>query len=42
MGHLLHGAQEGRHFSAYYGDYCYLPLYAFVGDVLPAATLAKQ
>lgn len=33
MGHLLHGAQEGRHFSAYYGDYCYLPLYAFVGDV---------
>jgi len=33
MGHLLHGTQEGRHFNAYYGDYCYLPLYAFVGDV---------
>ena len=33
MGHLLHGAQEGRHFHAHYGDYCYLPLYAFVGDV---------
>jgi hypothetical protein len=33
MGHLVHGTQEGRHFSAYYGDYCYLPLYAFVGDV---------
>jgi hypothetical protein len=33
MGHLLHGTQEGRHFSAYYGDYCYLPLYAFVGDI---------
>jgi len=33
MGHLLHGAQEGRHFSAYYDDYCYLPLYVFVGDV---------
>jgi len=33
MGHLLHGTQEGRHFSAYYGDYCYLPLYVFVGDV---------
>jgi hypothetical protein len=33
MGHLLHGLQEGRHFSAYYGDYCYLPLYVFVGDV---------
>jgi hypothetical protein len=26
MGHLVHGTQEGRHFSAYYGDYCYLPL----------------
>jgi len=33
MGHLVHGMQEGRHFNAYYGDYCYLPLYAFVGDV---------
>jgi hypothetical protein len=33
MGHLIHGAQEGRHFSAYYDDYCYLPLYAFVGDI---------
>lgn len=33
MGHVLHGTQEGRHFSAYYGDYCYLPLYVFVGDV---------
>jgi hypothetical protein len=32
MGHRLHGSQEGRHFSAYYDDYCYLPLYAFVGD----------
>jgi hypothetical protein len=31
MGHLLHGTQEGRHFNAYYGDDCYLPLYAFVG-----------
>lgn len=33
MGHLLHGQQEGRHFSAFYNDYCYLPLYAFVGQV---------
>lgn len=33
MGHLLHGSQEGRHFSAYYDDYCYLPLYAFVGNI---------
>lgn len=32
MGHRLHGLQEGRHFSAYYDDYCYLPLYAFAGD----------
>jgi hypothetical protein len=33
MGHLIHGTQEGRHFSGYYGDYCYLPLYVFVGEV---------
>ncbi len=32
MGHLVHGEQEGRRFNAYYDDYCYLPLYAFVGD----------
>src|SRR6266516_2664028 len=32
MGHRLHGFQEGRHFNAYYDDYCYLPLYGFVGD----------
>ena len=33
MGHLVHGGQEGRHFNLHYGDYCYLPLYAFVGDI---------
>ena len=33
MGHRLHGTQEGRHFNAYYDDYVYLPLYAFVGDI---------
>ena len=33
MGHRLHGLQEGRHFNAYYDDYCYLPLYAFVGEI---------
>jgi hypothetical protein len=33
MGHRLHGMQEGRHFNAYYDDYCYLPLYVFVGDI---------
>jgi len=25
--------QEGRHFNAYYDDYCYLPLYVFAGDI---------
>ena len=33
MGHWVPGQQEGRHFSAYYGDYCYLPLSVFVGDI---------
>jgi len=33
MGHLLHGEQEGRHFNAYYGDYCYRPLYVFAGNI---------
>jgi len=33
MGHRLHGQQEGRFFHAYYGDYCYLPLYIFAGNV---------
>jgi len=33
MGHRIHGTQEGRHFNAYYGDYCYLPLYVFVGAI---------
>jgi hypothetical protein len=29
----VHGAQEGRFFHGYYGDYCYLPLYCFCGDI---------
>jgi hypothetical protein len=33
MGPRLHGLQEGRHFNAYYNDYVYLPLYAFVGSI---------
>ena len=33
MGHLVHGAQEGRHFSTYYDGYCYLPLHVFCGAV---------
>src|SRR5260370_10901877 len=32
MGHRLTGFQEGLRFNAYYDAYCYLPLYAFVGD----------
>lgn len=39
MGHLLHGLQEGRHYNDYYGDYCYLPLYIVVGDVVLWAQL---
>lgn len=33
MGHRIHGMQEGRHFNGYYDDYCYLPLYAYVGEI---------
>jgi hypothetical protein len=33
MGHRLHGMQEGRHYHAYYDEYCYLPLYVFVGEI---------
>ncbi len=29
----VHGNQEGRFFHGYYGDYCYLPLYCFCGDI---------
>ena len=39
MAHLLHGLQEGRHFNGYYGDYCYLPLYIMVGDIVLWAQL---
>lgn len=35
----VHGAQEGRHFSAFYDCYCYLPLYVFCGRHLLAARL---
>lgn len=33
MGHLLHGMQEGRFFSGFYGGYCYQPLYIFAGNI---------
>jgi hypothetical protein len=29
----LHGQQEGRFYHGYYKNYCYLPLFAFVGSV---------
>lgn len=29
----LHGKQEGRFYHGYYGSYCYLPLFAFVGSI---------
>ena len=29
----LHGDQEGAYFNGYYRHYCYLPLYAFCGNV---------
>lgn len=35
----VHGAQEGRHFSAYYDNYCFLPLYVFCGEQLLVAYL---
>lgn len=35
----LHGRQEMAFFHAYYGDYCYLPLYIFCGDFLLCARL---
>ena len=35
----LHGRQEGRFFHGYYGDYCYLPLFCFAGEVILWAQL---
>lgn len=35
----VHGRQEGRFFHGYYGHYCYLPLYIFIGDHLVCARL---
>lgn len=36
---LVHGNQDGRHFSAYYNNYCFLPLYVFCGEQLLVAYL---
>ena len=41
-GDLVHGLQEGRHFNAYYGDYCYLPLYIVAGEVILWAQLRSS
>ncbi|MCE2494692.1 MAG: IS1380 family transposase [Alphaproteobacteria bacterium] len=38
----LHGRQEGRFFHGYYDCYCYLLLYVFCGDHLPAAKLRRS
>jgi len=35
----LRGQQEGRFFQGYYKSYCYLPLYAFIGDSIVWAQL---
>ena len=36
---IVHGDQVGRHFSGYYDNYCFLPLYVFCGDQLLVAYL---
>src|ERR1700730_720359 len=38
----VHGNQEGRFFHGYYGAYCYLPLYIFVGEQLVCARLRSS
>jgi hypothetical protein len=36
---VVHGNQEGRHFSAFYDNYCFLPLFVFCGEQMLAAYL---
>ena len=38
----LHGNQEGRFYHGYYHDYCYLPLYIFIGEHLVCARLRES
>lgn len=38
----IHGNQEGKYYSGYYGCYCYLPLYIFCGDFLLCAKLRES
>ena len=35
----IHGEQEGKHFHAYYDEYCYLPLYIFSEGFLLSSRL---
>jgi len=37
----IHGNQEDKYFHGYYKSYCYLPLYAFCGDIPLWAELRK-
>ena len=37
----LHGNQEGRFYHGYYHEYCYLPLYIFIGEHLVCARLRE-
>ena len=39
---IIHGLQEGRFFNAYYDNYCYLPLYCFIGEVPVWAQLRQS
>lgn len=38
----LHGQQQGRHFHAYYDQYCYLPLYIYCGSQVLCAKLRSS
>ena len=38
----LHGNQDGRFFHGYYDCYCFLPLYVFCGDHLPASVILDE
>ena len=39
---IIHGLQEGRFFHGYYRNYCYLPLYCFVGSLPLWAQLRRS
>lgn len=39
---VLYGDQEGCHYHGYYREYCYLPLYAFLGEWPVGALLRRS